>query len=167
MFSPHQDERPPSVEPDLLILHGISLPPGEFGGPWIERLFCGNLPADLHPFFAEIRGLKVSAHLLVRRTGEVLQFVPLNARAWHAGASSFQGRPSCNDYSIGIELEGEDLAPYDDRQYAALQELTGVLRLAYPAITPDRIVGHSDVAPGRKTDPGVAFDWQRLRNTLG
>jgi AmpD protein len=166
VLSPHQDERPAGVEPDLLVVHGISLPPGEYGGPWIERLFCGNLPVEAHAYFVEIQALRVSAHLLVRRSGEILQFVPLTMRAWHAGASSFQGRAACNDYSIGIELEGVDSAPYDERQYAALVTLTKSLREAYPAIEPQRVVGHSDVAPGRKTDPGPAFDWRRLRNTL-
>lgn len=163
VLSPFFDERPPGVQPDLIVLHGISLPPGEFGGPWVARLFTGNLPADAHPEFRERAGLRVSAHLLVRRGGEVLQFVPLSARAWHAGKSSWQGRDACNDYSIGIECEGADEVPYTDAQYARLSELLPMLLAAYPAITPDRIVGHSDVAPGRKTDPGPSFDWGRVR----
>ena len=163
VLSPYFDERPAGVHPDLIVLHGISLPPGEFGGPWVARLFTGNLPADAHPEFRERAGLRVSAHLLVRRDGEVVQFVSLNHRAWHAGKSCWQGREACNDYSIGIECEGADEVPYADAQYARLSELLPMLLAAYPAITPDRIVGHSDVAPGRKTDPGPSFDWGRVR----
>jgi AmpD protein len=163
VLSPFFDERPPGVAPDLVVLHGISLPPGEFGGPWIARLFTGNLPADAHPEFRERASLRVSAHVLIRRNGELVQFVPFGARAWHAGKSSWQGREACNDYSIGIECEGTDDLPYADAQYAALRELLPRLSEAYPRITPDRIVGHSDVAPGRKTDPGASFDWARVR----
>lgn len=164
--SPHCDARPPGSSIDLLVIHGISLPPGEFGGPWIERLFLGTLPPEVHPYFAGIRGLRVSAHLLVRRNGELLQFVPFTLRAWHAGVSSFRGRAACNDFSIGIELEGTDQLAYTDAQYAKLLLLSRLLIAAYPGITPARIVGHSDVAPGRKTDPGPAFDWLRLRRAL-
>lgn len=161
--SPNCDDRPPGVEPDLVILHGISLPPGEFGGPWIDRLFTNALPPDAHPYFAEVSALRVSAHLLVRRDGEVVQYVPCHRRAWHAGASSWEGRERCNDYSIGIELEGTDAMPYESVQYAtAARVIVGLCR-AYPGLSADRIVGHSDVAPGRKTDPGIAFDWPRLR----
>lgn len=163
VLSPYYDARPAGVEPDLIVLHGISLPPGEFGGPWIARLFTGNLPADAHPEFRERAGLRVSAHLLVRRDGEVVQFVPLGARAWHAGKSAWQGREACNDYSIGIECEGADEIPYEEPQYATLRVLLPMLLGAYAKITPDRIVGHSDVAPGRKTDPGPSFDWSRIR----
>lgn len=163
VLSPFFDERPAGVVPDLIVLHGISLPPGDFGGPWVARLFTGNLPADAHPEFRERAGLKVSAHLLIRRDGEVVQFVPFNHRAWHAGRSSWQGREACNDYSIGIECEGTDEVPYEDSQYARLRELLPMLLESYSAITPDRIVGHSDVAPGRKTDPGASFDWKRVR----
>jgi AmpD protein len=163
VLSPYFDERPAGVEPDLIVMHGISLPPGEFGGPWIARLFTGNLPADAHAEFRERAALRVSAHLLVRRDGELVQFVPLGARAWHAGKSSWQGRDACNDYSIGIECEGTDEVPYTDAQYAALRVWLPLLLEAYPAITRDRIVGHSDVAPGRKTDPGPSFDWSRVR----
>jgi len=162
VLSPFFDARPSGVAPDLVVLHGISLPPGEFGGPWVARLFTGNLPADAHPEFRERAGLRVSAHLLVRRDGRVVQFVPFGERAWHAGRSVWQGREACNDYSIGIECEGTDEVPYEDAQYATLRELLPLLLAAYPAITPDRIVGHSDVAPGRKTDPGPSFDWRRL-----
>jgi AmpD protein len=162
VLSPFFDARPAGVEADLIVLHGISLPPGEFGGPWIARLFTGSLPAEAHPEFRERTGLRVSAHLLVRRDGEVVQFVSLNQRAWHAGKSIWQGREACNDYSIGIECEGADDVPYTDAQYATLRRLLPMLLEAYPAITRDRIVGHSDVAPGRKTDPGPSFDWRRL-----
>lgn len=164
--SPHCDARPPGTAVDLLVIHGISLPPGEFGGPWIERLFLGTLPAEVHPYFAGIQGLHVSAHVLIRRDGELLQFVPFEQRAWHAGVSAFEGRSVCNDFSIGVELEGCDDLPYSDAQYAALAPLTRALMAAYPGITPARIVGHSDIAPGRKTDPGRAFDWARLRRAL-
>jgi AmpD protein len=163
VLSPFFDARPSGVAPDLIVLHGISLPPGEFGGPWIARLFTGNLPADAHPEFVERAGLRVSAHLLVRRDGEVVQFVSLNERAWHAGRSSWQGREACNDYSIGIECEGTDDTAYEPAQYAALRALLPVLLDAYPAITRERIVGHSDVAPGRKTDPGESFDWSQVK----
>lgn len=163
VLCPFFDERPAGVAPDLIVLHGISLPPGEFGGPWISRLFTGSLPPTVHPYFAEVAGFRVSAHLLLRRDGEVIQFVSFKDRAWHAGRSSWQGREACNDYSIGIECEGADEVPYTDAQYAVLRELLPKLLAAYPAITPDRIVGHSDVAPGRKTDPGPSFDWSRVR----
>ena len=163
VLSPWFDDRPAGVEPDLIVLHGISLPPAEFGGPWIARLFTGNLPADAHPSFVERAALRVSAHLLVRRDGAVEQFVSFKDRAWHAGKSSWQGREACNDYSIGIECEGTDEVAYADAQYATLDALLPMLLAAYPKVTMDRIVGHSDVAPGRKTDPGPSFDWSRLR----
>ena len=164
--SPHCDERPAGLPVDLLVIHGISLPPGEFGGPWIERLFLGTLHADAHPYFASVAALKVAAHLLIRRDGELLQFVPFHRRAWHAGASSFQGREACNDFSIGVELEGADDVAYLPQQYQRLAEVSAALMRAYPGITSARIVGHSDVAPGRKTDPGPAFDWARYRDAL-
>lgn len=166
VLSPHFDARPQGQAPELIIIHGISLPPGEFGGPWIDRLFCGNLPAAAHPFFASIEGLRVSAHALVRRDGSVSQYVPFHARAWHAGVSEWQGRSACNDFSIGIELEGADTEPYESAQYHALAELIAALIRAYPSLSADRLVGHSDVAPGRKTDPGLSFDWTRLRTEL-
>ncbi|NBC48089.1 MAG: 1,6-anhydro-N-acetylmuramyl-L-alanine amidase AmpD [Gammaproteobacteria bacterium] len=159
--SPNADERPRGVEPDLLVIHSISLPPGEFGGPWIEQLFCNRLDLDAHPYFATLAGLRVSAHLVIRRDGELLQFVALHRRAWHAGRSSFRGRPECNDYAIGIELEGTDQTPFSDAQYRQLARVTGLIRTGYPAITADRITGHQDIAPGRKTDPGPTFDWER------
>ena len=163
VLSPFFDARPSGVQPDLIVLHGISLPPGDFGGPWISRLFTGNLPPDAHPEFLGRAGLRVSAHLLVRRDGRVVQYVSLNQRAWHAGRSSWRGREACNDYSIGIECEGTDEMPYEPAQYAALRALLPMLSAAYPGVTPDRIVGHSDVAPGRKTDPGPSFDWSQVR----
>jgi N-acetyl-anhydromuramoyl-L-alanine amidase len=163
VLSPFFDARPSGLRPDLIVLHGISLPPGEFGGPWIARLFTGNLPAAAHPEFVERAGLRVSAHLLVRRDGGLVQFVSFNDRAWHAGKSAWQGRESCNDYSIGIECEGTDEAPYEAAQYATLRQLLPMLLDAYPQITRERIVGHSDVAPGRKTDPGPSFDWSQIR----
>lgn len=161
--SPNCDDRPAGVRPDLIVLHGISLPPGEFGGPWIDRLFANDLPPDAHPYFAEVAGLRVSSHLLVRRDGEVVQYVPLHKRAWHAGVSSWEGRERCNDYSIGIELEGTDADAYESVQYSVVARLIAALGRAYPSLSPERVVGHSDVAPGRKTDPGIAFDWPRLR----
>jgi AmpD protein len=163
VLSPHFDARPSGVVPDLIVLHGISLPPGEFGGPWISRLFTGApMPPAHHAFFSTLVGLRASAHLLVRRDGTVVQYVSFNQRAWHAGKSAWQGREACNDYSIGIECEGTDEVPYETAQYAALCELLPMLLGAYPGITPERIVGHSDVAPGRKTDPGPSFDWSKI-----
>ena len=164
--SPNCDARPPGCGIDLVVVHGISLPPGEFGGPYIERLFCNRLDPDAHDDFRTIAGLRVSAHLLVRRDGSLVQFVALSGRAWHAGESRFEGRACCNDFSIGIELEGTDCTPYDTRQYERLGGVCRVLMQRWPAITADRIVGHSDVAPRRKTDPGPAFDWRRLKGLL-
>ena len=166
LSSPHCDDRPLGSEIDLLVIHGISLPPGEFGGAWIEQLFLGSLQPDAHPYFATIRDLRVSAHLLIRRDGELLQFVPFQRRAWHAGSSAYQGRAACNDFSIGIELEGCDDRPYTPAQYAKLVATAQALMKAYPRITPARIAGHADVAPGRKTDPGPAFDWAYFRARL-
>jgi AmpD protein len=166
VLSPNCDDRPAGVAPDLLILHGISLPPGEFGGPWIDALFTNTLPADVHPYFAGVAGLRVSAHALVRRDGEVVQYVPFHRRAWHAGTSSWQGRERCNDYSVGIEIEGTDTKPYEQAQYGALARLLAALVRAYPTLSPARIAGHSDVAPGRKSDPGIAFDWPLARTLL-
>ncbi|MEQ6341244.1 MAG: 1,6-anhydro-N-acetylmuramyl-L-alanine amidase AmpD [Gammaproteobacteria bacterium] len=165
--SPNHDERPPDTVIDLLVIHGISLPPGDFGGPWIDALFTNTLDPHAHPYFQEIAGLRVSTHVLIRRDGEIIQYVSLQQRAWHAGQSCFDGRNRCNDFSIGIELEGCDDQPYEDAQYLALAEVVREMMAAYPAITPDRIVGHSDIAPGRKTDPGPAFEWDRLRMLLG
>lgn len=145
------------------MVHGISLPPGQFGSGDIEALFTNKLDPTAHPYFAEVAHLEVSAHFLIRRTGEVLQFVSTDERAWHAGVSSWCGREHCNDFSIGIELEGTDDTPYEDAQYNVLVALISVLLNHYPSIRSDAIVGHSDIAPGRKTDPGPAFDWQRVR----
>lgn len=165
--SPNFDSRPPGVEADLIVVHGISLPPGEFGGPWIDRLFTNALPADVHPYFAEVADLKVSSHLCIRRDGEVTQYVRFGDRAWHAGQSRYQGRDACNDFSIGIELEGFDTLAYDALQYQALAEVVAALCRAYPSLSPQRLVGHSDIAPGRKTDPGPAFDWPGARRMIG
>lgn len=147
---------------DLIVVHCISLPPGQYGGPEIEALFTNTLDCEGHPYFAEIANLEVSAHFLIRRAGEVVQFVSTDERAWHAGVSSWQGREQCNDFSIGIELEGCDEEAYTDLQYDALNQLLTSLTKQYPDIRHDAIVGHSDIAPGRKTDPGPAFDWSRL-----
>jgi N-acetyl-anhydromuramoyl-L-alanine amidase len=164
--SPNYDSRPPGVEAELIVVHGISLPPGEFGGPWVERLFTNTLPAEAHPYFEEIGGLRVSSHLLIARDGAVTQFVRFTDRAWHAGQSVYNGRAACNDFSIGVELEGEDSVAYDAAQYDALAEVVAALCDAYPRLSTDRLVGHSDIAPGRKTDPGPAFDWQRARRDI-
>ncbi len=161
------DARPEDCEPRMIVLHGISLPPGQYGGPEIEALFTNSLDWDVHPYFDEIRGLEVSAHLLIRRDGELVQFVPFSQRAWHAGESCFRGRSRCNDYSIGIELEGEDDTPYEDEQYEVLLGVLSALRSAYPDISNREIAAHSDISAGRKTDPGPAFDWLRLYDGLG
>ena len=161
--SPNQDARPDGIAISLIVVHGISLPPGEFGGGGIVRLFTNRLDASAHPYFATIADLRVSAHFLVRRDGALVQFVSCDERAWHAGASSWKGRERCNDFSIGVELEGTDDAPYAAAQYATLARLVKALRQRYPIAD---IVGHRDVAPGRKTDPGPAFDWRRLRRLL-
>lgn len=166
VHSPNYDERPANVDVDLLVVHGISLPPGEFGGPHIDALFTNRLDPEAHPFFREITGLRVSTHLLIRRDGELVQYVPLDKRAWHAGVSSYQGRERCNDFSIGIELEGTDDTPYTDAQYSVLAQQVAALIKAFPALTEERVVGHSDIAPGRKTDPGMSFDWVRFRGEL-
>ena len=164
--SPNHDARPDDVVCDLIVVHGISLPPDEYGGPWIDALFTNALPWDAHPYFKGIEGLKASSHLLIRRTGEAVQYVPFNRRAWHAGVSRYCGRERCNDFSIGIELEGSDDVPYEPAQYRVLADCIRALCDAYPALSPERIVGHSDIAPDRKTDPGAAFDWSRLRALL-
>ncbi len=164
--SPHCDDRPDGVDIELLVIHGISLPPREFGGPFIDQLFTHTLDKNAHACFAEIAHLRVSSHLLIQRTGEVVQYVSLQQRAWHAGVSSFRGRTRCNDFSYGIELEGCDDVPYTDEQYEQLTRVIGILQEAWPILTADRIVGHCDIAPGRKTDPGPAFDWKRLNEAL-
>jgi N-acetyl-anhydromuramoyl-L-alanine amidase len=166
VLSPHFDSRPVGISPSLIVVHGISLPAGEFGGPWIDQLFTGNLPADAHASFAQIAPLRVSAHVVIRRDGAVTQYVGFGARAWHAGKSSYQGQEACNDFSVGIELEGADELPYAEPQYQSLARVILALCAAYPTLSVSRIVGHSDIAPGRKSDPGPAFDWQRLRALL-
>ena len=163
IYSPNQDERPAGVEIMLVVLHSISLPPGEYGGDGIERLFTNRLDPAAHPYFREIAGLRVSAHFLVRRDGELVQFVPPARRAWHAGASSWRGRSRCNDFSVGIELEGSDDSAFEDAQYAVLQSLLLDLRSRLPLRD---IAAHSEIAPGRKTDPGARFDWARALGFL-
>jgi AmpD protein len=158
--SPNCDARPDGTRIDVVVIHAISLPPGEFGGPGIEQLFCNRLNSDEHPYYREIKDLTVSSHVLIRRDGEVIQFVPLHQRAWHAGQSIFDGHPRVNDYSVGIELEGTDETPFEGIQYRVLAEVTQALMQCYPGITAERIVGHADIAPGRKTDPGPYFDWK-------
>lgn len=164
--SPNQDERPPGGEPELLVIHNISLPPGEFGGPAIDALFTNTLDPAAHPYFAGIAGLRVSSHLLLRRDGELVQYVPFHRRAWHAGRSCYRGRDACNDFSIGIELEGTDDVPYTPDQYETLAAVARALIRAYPGLDAARIVGHCDIAPERKTDPGPSFDWPRFRRLL-
>lgn len=164
--SPFFDERPISSQIDMIVIHGISLPPGKFGGDAIQTFFCGKLDPFLHPYYTTIANLRVSAHLLIKRTGEINQFVPFHKRAWHAGESSFRDQTRCNDFSIGIELEGTDDVPYELCQYYQLSKIIKLLIKTYPAIQHDRIVGHVDIAPGRKTDPGPSFDWAYLKGIL-
>lgn len=164
--SPNCDERPPDSRIELLVVHSISLPPGHYGGSGIEELFTNRLDPTAHPYFESIAGLRVSAHALIRRDGEIIQYVPFRRRAWHAGVSCYCGRSGCNDFSIGVELEGTDSDAYEEVQYRRLAELVRVLMRSWPEITLDRIVGHSDIAPDRKTDPGPGFDWARLRALL-
>jgi len=164
--SPNCDARPDVGGITLLVIHNISLPPGDFGNGHIEAFFCNQLDHQHHPFFSEIAGVKVSAHLLIDRSGKLIQFVPLHQRAWHAGVSCFENRGRCNDYSIGIELEGTDDTPYTSLQYDTLIDVTRLIMKRYPAITQERITGHQTIAPERKTDPGPAFDWQRYRDAL-
>jgi N-acetyl-anhydromuramoyl-L-alanine amidase len=164
--SPNVDERPGPSLPELIVVHNISLPPNEFGGPYIEQLFTNRLNPAEHPYFEEIKTMQVSAHLLIRRDGSVLQFVPFHQRAWHAGRSSWRGRERCNDFSIGIELEGADDVAYESVQYRQLAYIIKALRHCYPTIDANAITGHSDIAPGRKTDPGAAFSWDTLKRLL-
>lgn len=164
--SPNCDDRPVGAAVSLAVVHGISLPPGRFGGPWIDALFTNRLDPDADPYFAAIHQLRVSSHLLLRRNGEMVQYVPFDRRAWHAGVSAYAGQTACNDFAVGIELEGCDTRRYTSVQYRRLGGVLAALCRHYPALTPDRVVGHSDIAPGRKTDPGPAFDWQRLRAVL-
>lgn len=164
--SPNFGSRPDGATISLLVVHNISLPPGQFGGPEIEDFFCNRLDHSAHPYFQTIKGAQVSAHLLIRRDGTLVQFVSLLDRAWHAGRSHFEGREECNDFAIGVELEGTDETPYTTEQYLRLAELADLIMAAWPDITIDRITGHCDIAPGRKSDPGPAFDWQYLRAAL-
>lgn len=162
----HFDDRPTPDDISLLVIHNISLPPGEFNTPYIDDFFRGRLDCDAHPYFAQLRGVRVSAHCVIYRDGRIYQYVPFSKRAWHAGLSLFDGRDKCNDFSIGIELEGTDDQPYTDMQYQQLAHLSVQLLHAYPALSIERIVGHSDIAPGRKTDPGPLFDWPRYKTMV-
>lgn len=166
MASPNYDARPAGTAIDTLVIHAISLPPGDYGSADIQQLFSNQLQSDGHAFYPEIAGLTVSAHLLIRRDGQVIQFVPFDERAWHAGVSQLRGRDRVNDFSIGIELEGSDYAPFEEAQYLALTAVTRALLAAYPKIARDRIVGHIDIAPLRKRDPGPYFNWLRYREDL-
>lgn len=164
--SPNHDERPNGYLPELIIIHNISLPPGEFGGDFINQLFKNTLNPDEHPFFAEISHLKVASHLLIRRSGEIVQYVPFHLRAFHAGVSIYRGRSRCNDFSIGIELEGTDFIPFTEAQYQQLTAVIQALCLHYPSLSCAHITGHQHIAPERKTDPGPFFDWSRLGQDL-
>lgn len=169
--SPNFNDRPEATEEEeqvinLLVVHNISLPPNEFGGGYVEAFFCNKLDCTAHEYFETIKGLEVSSHLFIKRDGSIVQFVPFNKRAWHAGVSEFNGQQNCNDFSIGIELEGADHIPYEDAQYRSLAQVTNALMAEYPAITKKRITGHSDIAPGRKTDPGPSFDWAKYKILL-
>jgi N-acetyl-anhydromuramoyl-L-alanine amidase len=164
--SPNYSERPTGLDIDTLVIHNISLPPGQFGGPWIDQLFCNSLDVAAHPYFQEIAHLRVSAHLMIDRKGSVTQYVAFDKKAWHAGASCYRDRENCNEFSIGIELEGADDQYFTDPQYRELVRVTSVLMATYPAIQPSRIVGHCDIAPDRKTDPGPYFDWERYRKAI-
>ncbi|WGE58128.1 1,6-anhydro-N-acetylmuramyl-L-alanine amidase AmpD [Actinobacillus equuli] len=158
--SPHFNQRPKENDISLLVIHYISLPPEEFGNNFIDRFFQGNLDPTIHPYFEEIKDLRVSAHCLINRKGEITQYVNFNDMAWHAGLSEFNGRDKCNEYSIGIELEGSNNQPFTEQQYQSLASLTKEIMAIYPDITLDRIAGHNDIAPGRKIDPGQYFDWK-------
>ncbi|TDJ35538.1 MAG: 1,6-anhydro-N-acetylmuramyl-L-alanine amidase AmpD [Gammaproteobacteria bacterium] len=166
LSSPNCDDRPNGATPELIVVHAISLPPGEFGGHWIDDLFCNCLDPDAHPYFRDIFDQHVSAHMLIRRNGGLTQYVPFHRRAWHAGESSYCQRHGCNDFSVGIELEGCDEQPFEPVQYERLAEVIAALETAYAGIDRSRVVGHSDIAPGRKTDPGPCFDWKRLNELL-
>ena len=165
--SPNFNARPPGEAVSLLVIHNISLPPGEFGGGLVQQFFCNQLDCQADPRLSDLDGLKVSSHLLIERSGITTQFVSFLDRAWHAGQSSFDGRENCNDFSIGIELEGTDDRAYTAEQYHELAVVTQTLQCYYPGICSARITGHSDIAPGRKTDPGPAFDWAHYKQALG
>jgi len=164
--SPNFNQRPEGIDIDMVVVHGISLPAGEFGGEWVDRLFLNQIKGDEQPGFEDLKGLKVSSHLFVRRTGEIIQYVPFTKRAWHAGTSEYGGRDNCNDFSIGIELEGTDDIPYEPEQYDSLIKVVVALLQTWPTISEDRVVGHVDIAPGRKTDPGHVFDWDSFRQAI-
>ncbi len=164
--SPHCNQRPKGTDITLLVIHNISLPPGKFGGNDVEDFFLGELNCEKDDFYKEIHGLKVSSHLYIKRTGELVQFVNLDQRAWHAGQSIYNGRSNCNDFSIGIELEGTDISPYTDEQYQKLISVTKELLRYYPKMDIDGVCGHCDIAPDRKTDPGASFNWTRYRQGL-
>lgn len=164
--SPNQSDRPPGTDIDLLVIHNISLPPGEFGTDCVEQLFCNTLDCSAHSFFESLVDLKVSSHLFIDRLGTVTQFVPFHRKAWHAGESQYEDRSNCNDFSIGIEMEGTDEEAFTDEQYSQLASVSRTIIEAYPALTREHIVGHSDIAPGRKTDPGPHFDWQRYKGMI-
>ena len=164
--SPNFNQRPDHAAINLLVIHNISLPPDQFDNPYIELFFQNKLPFEAHDYFETLRGVEVSSHFLIKRDGEIIQFISCNDRAWHAGQSIFCGTENCNDFSIGIELEGTDIRPYTEIQYLELANLTRVIQQAYPEISAERIVGHSDIAPERKTDPGESFDWQHFFHTL-
>lgn len=164
--SPNFSARPSGCAVDLLVVHSISLPPGCYGGGEVELFFCNELLSDQHPYFAEIAELKVSAHLFISRTGRLVQFVGFEERAWHAGRSSFHGRDECNDYSIGIELEGTDTDAFEPVQYEVLAAVCTELMCHYPALSSERVAGHSEIAPGRKTDPGTGFEWDKFKQLL-
>lgn len=166
-LSPNADHRPSGILVDLLVIHNISLPPGQFYGDDVIKLFCNELDFQAHPFYQNLQDLRVSSHLFIRRKGEIIQFVPLGMRAWHAGVSAFLNKTNCNDFSIGIELEGTDEIPYTELQYAQLCAVTKEIMAIYPNITLDRIVGHQTIAPNRKTDPGPAFNWKYFFELLG
>lgn len=165
--SPNFDERPDPDDISLIVIHCISLPPGEFGNSCINDLFCNRLDPGSHPYFKDIYRLKVSSHLVIKRTGETGQYVAFDKRAWHAGQSNYMGRERCNDFSIGIELEGTEYTPYTEEQYQRLGAITHALLTAYPGLSRERITGHSIIAPGRKTDPGESFDWKKFYSLLG
>lgn len=164
--SPNYDERPRDTDIELIVVHNISLPPNVFGGSYVKDFFLNKLDTQAHPYFKEIGNIKVSSHLLIERSGKLIQFVPFDKRAWHAGESCFQNRQCCNDFSIGIELEGADTIQYTDAQYQVLRAAILCLQIKYPGLSSNQIVGHSDIAPGRKTDPGDAFDWGSINKSL-
>jgi AmpD protein len=164
--SPNYDDRPAQTDIELIVVHNISLPPGQYGGPWISALFTNTLDPTQHVYFEEIYQMQVSAHVLIPRDGQIIQFVPFHKRAWHAGKSNYCGRERCNDFSIGIELEGCDDEQFEDIQYQQLAQLIESLVKTYPTLSKKRIVGHSDIAPGRKTDPGPYFDWKKIQNLI-